>query len=67
MAGSVTHNGYTADEFVVQRTAAYVDQVDNHIAELTVCAGFERYCLYSIVLAAKLPCYSTWRASDTQC
>jgi ABC-type multidrug transport system ATPase subunit len=35
-SGSVTYNGYGTDEFVVQRTAAYVDQQDNHIAELTV-------------------------------
>ncbi len=32
----MTYNGYDTDEFVVQRTAAYVDQVDNHITELTV-------------------------------
>lgn len=36
MSGSVTYNGYSTEEFVVQRTAAYVDQQDNHIAELTV-------------------------------
>jgi hypothetical protein len=36
MSGTVTYNGYSTDEFVVQRTAAYVDQQDNHIAELTV-------------------------------
>ena len=35
-SGRVTYNGYSTDEFVVQRTAAYVDQQDNHIAELTV-------------------------------
>lgn len=36
VAGEVTYNGYATNEFVVHRTAAYVDQVDNHIAELTV-------------------------------
>jgi hypothetical protein len=36
MSGSVTYNGYSAKECVVGRTAVYVDQVDNHIAELTV-------------------------------
>ncbi|EIE26053.1 ATP-binding cassette transporter [Coccomyxa subellipsoidea C-169] len=34
--GKVTFNGYGFDECVVGRTSAYVDQVDNHIAELTV-------------------------------
>lgn len=34
--GKVTYNGYEFDECVVGRTAAYVDQMDNHIAELTV-------------------------------
>ena len=34
--GEVTYNGYGFDECVVGRTAAYVDQNDNHIAELTV-------------------------------
>ena len=34
--GKVTYNGHGFDEFVVPRTAAYVDQNSNHIAELTV-------------------------------
>ncbi|KAK9861391.1 hypothetical protein WJX84_002559, partial [Apatococcus fuscideae] len=34
--GKITYNGETFDRFVPQRTASYVDQVDNHIAELTV-------------------------------
>lgn len=34
--GRVTFNGYGFDECVVGRTSAYVDQVDNHIAELSV-------------------------------
>ncbi len=36
MKGDVTYNGYGFDECIVGRTAAYVDQNDNHIAELTV-------------------------------
>ena len=36
IGGKVTYNGYGFDEFVVPRTAAYVDQNSNHIAELTV-------------------------------
>ncbi|XP_022634879.1 pleiotropic drug resistance protein 1-like [Vigna radiata var. radiata] len=35
-SGKVTYNGHGMDEFVPQRTAAYVDQNDLHIAELTV-------------------------------
>lgn len=34
--GSITYNGNRLDEFVVQRTSAYISQTDNHIAELTV-------------------------------
>ena len=30
------YNGMAADNFFMGRTAAYVDQTDNHIAELTV-------------------------------
>lgn len=39
VSGHVTYNGYSTAEFVVQRTAAYVDQQDNHIAELTARHG----------------------------
>ncbi|KAL2344926.1 hypothetical protein Fmac_006211 [Flemingia macrophylla] len=35
-SGKVTYNGHGMDEFVPQRTAAYVDQNDIHVAELTV-------------------------------
>ncbi|XP_050370923.1 ABC transporter G family member 31 isoform X3 [Argentina anserina] len=35
-SGSVTYNGHRLDEFCIQRTAAYISQTDNHIAELTV-------------------------------
>ena len=33
--GKVTYNGKGLNEFVVQRTAAYIEQTDEHIAELT--------------------------------
>lgn len=36
VSGKVTYNGHGVDEFVPQRTAAYVNQNDLHIAELTV-------------------------------
>nr|XP_011460946.1 PREDICTED: ABC transporter G family member 31 [Fragaria vesca subsp. vesca] len=35
-SGSITYNGHRPDEFCIQRTAAYISQTDNHIAELTV-------------------------------
>ncbi|CAN0919544.1 Pleiotropic drug resistance protein 1 [Linum grandiflorum] len=34
--GCVSYNGYKMKEFVPQRTAAYISQNDNHIAEMTV-------------------------------
>lgn len=36
VSGKVTYNGHEMSEFVPQRTAAYVDQNDLHIAEMTV-------------------------------
>ncbi|GAU19347.1 hypothetical protein TSUD_336340 [Trifolium subterraneum] len=35
-SGKVTYNGHEMNEFVPQRTAAYVDQHDLHIGEMTV-------------------------------
>lgn len=34
--GKVTLNGHTHDEFVPQRTAAYISQSDLHVGEMTV-------------------------------
>ncbi|KAL6334259.1 hypothetical protein AAG906_014657 [Vitis piasezkii] len=34
--GSVTYNGHGMNEFVPQRTAAYISQLDTHIGEMTV-------------------------------
>ncbi|ESW33241.1 hypothetical protein PHAVU_001G054400 [Phaseolus vulgaris] len=34
--GRVTYNGYGLEEFVPQRTSAYISQHDNHIGEMTV-------------------------------
>ena len=39
IGGGVTYNSKKFSEFVPQRTAAYIEQVDVHIAELT-CAPF---------------------------
>ncbi|KAL9463301.1 hypothetical protein AB3S75_001164 [Citrus x aurantiifolia] len=36
VSGRVTYNGHDTDEFVPQRTAAYISQHDNHIGEMTV-------------------------------
>nr|BAD29210.1 putative PDR-type ABC transporter 9 [Oryza sativa Japonica Group] len=36
VSGTITYNGHTMDEFVPQRSAAYVSQHDLHMAELTV-------------------------------
>ncbi|KAJ8751713.1 hypothetical protein K2173_025884 [Erythroxylum novogranatense] len=35
-SGSVTYNGHSMDEFVAQRSSAYISQHDLHIGELTV-------------------------------
>ncbi len=35
IGGNVTYNSKTFKEFVPQRTAAYIEQVDVHMAELT--------------------------------
>jgi ABC-type multidrug transport system ATPase subunit len=39
--GDITYNGHTFKDFWAQRTAAYVNQVDNHLAELTVRETFD--------------------------
>jgi len=36
ISGKVTYNGHGMNEFVPQRTAAYVNQNDLHIGEMTV-------------------------------
>ncbi|XP_058750844.1 ABC transporter G family member 32-like [Vicia villosa] len=36
MSGNITYNGHSLNEFVPQRTAAYVSQQDWHVAEMTV-------------------------------
>ncbi|KAI0502528.1 hypothetical protein KFK09_017481 [Dendrobium nobile] len=36
VSGNVIYNGHTMDEFVPQRTAAYISQDDLHIGEMTV-------------------------------
>ncbi|KAI3512248.1 hypothetical protein L1887_19561 [Cichorium endivia] len=36
LSGNITYNGHGLDEFVPQRTSAYVSQKDCHMAEMTV-------------------------------
>jgi ABC-type multidrug transport system ATPase subunit len=36
VSGEVTYNGYGLDEFVPQKTAAYISQNDVHDGEMTV-------------------------------
>ncbi len=36
LSGDITYNGHKFDEFNVIRTAAYIDERDNHLAHLTV-------------------------------
>nr|XP_027071225.1 ABC transporter G family member 32-like isoform X1 [Coffea arabica] len=36
MSGKITYNGHGLNEFVAQRTSAYVSQQDWHVAEMTV-------------------------------
>jgi ABC-type multidrug transport system ATPase subunit len=35
-AGEVAYNGYPLEEFVPQKTAAYISQTDVHVGEMTV-------------------------------
>lgn len=41
LQGNITYNGHGLNEFVVERTAGYVDQQDTHLAELTVRETFD--------------------------
>lgn len=36
VSGNITYNGHTMDEFVPQRTSAYISQNDLHVGEMTV-------------------------------
>jgi hypothetical protein len=41
VSGEVLYNGHTKEQFVVQRTAAFVDQHDSHIANMSVAETVE--------------------------
>ncbi|KAI0523961.1 hypothetical protein KFK09_003325 [Dendrobium nobile] len=52
VSGEVTYNGYQMNEFVPQRTAAYINQYDVHIGEMTVRETLEfsaRYMLSELL------------------
>lgn len=36
MEGDITYNGHKLNEFVPQRTSAYISQYDVHVGEMTV-------------------------------
>jgi ABC-type multidrug transport system ATPase subunit len=36
ITGEISYNGYKFNEFVPQKTSAYISQYDLHIAEMTV-------------------------------
>lgn len=36
VTGEISYNGYKLEEFVVQKTSAYISQYDLHISEMTV-------------------------------
>lgn len=36
VSGEITYNGYRLNEFVPQKTSAYISQNDVHMGELTV-------------------------------
>ena len=36
MRGEITYNGHTLNEFVPQKTSAYISQRDLHVGEMTV-------------------------------
>lgn len=46
LSGRITYNGHKLNEFVPQRTCAYVGQQDRHMAEMTVreALQFAEYC-----------------------
>lgn len=41
MTGEITYNGYALNEFVPQKTAAYISQTDVHVGEMTVKETFD--------------------------
>ncbi|KAF3333372.1 ABC transporter G family member 42 [Carex littledalei] len=41
LTGEITYNGYALNEFVPQKTAAYISQTDVHVGEMTVKETFD--------------------------
>ena len=63
MHGDITYNGSGLHEFVPQRTASYVSQVDDHIGEMTVRETFD----FSVRPAAVLGSAVELSASSIGC
>jgi len=45
----VTYNGRPFNDFTVQRAATYIEQTDEHIAELTCAPSFSRTMVQPVV------------------
>ena len=63
MHGDITYNGSGLHEFVPQRTASYVSQVDDHIGEMTVRETFD----FSVRPAAALKFAVELNAYSSMC
>ena len=59
MAGEISYNGYRLDEFIPQKTSAYISQHDLHLAEMTVreTIAFAARCQGVGSRAGKVPCF----------
>ena len=65
MEGDITYNGHHQDEFVVQRTAAYIEQEDLHEPQVTLPAGvFPVRPLESAQLTRGAPATAAERAGN---
>ena len=58
-AGEISYNGCKLDEFVPQKTSAYISQYDLHIPEMTVreIIDFSARCQGVGTRAGKVPCF----------
>jgi ABC-type multidrug transport system ATPase subunit len=57
VSGNVLYNGKAFNEFVVERTAAYVDQHDQHLAVLTVQETLE----FAHACSGSKPDFLSWK------
>jgi ABC-type multidrug transport system ATPase subunit len=59
VAGEISYSGYKLDEFVPQKTSAYISQYDLHIPEMTVreTIDFSARCQGVGYRAGNVPCF----------